>query len=261
MNTTPDRAVLTVAMLFLSLTALNAAPATGPLRTHPANSRYFTDGTTNSGGSLKAVYLTGSHTWASLQDIGLSNPPPRFDFAAYLDVLERHHHNMIRLWRWELPRWAERGKAQTFYCVPQPWKRAGPGEALDGQPRFDLQQFDADYFQRLRTRTETAGRRGIYVSIMLFEGWGLRFVPNAWKAHPFHPANTVNLAEDDVKGIQGIELFSFGSPRALGFQEAYVRQVIDTVNDLDNVLYEIANESDFATTEWQYHMIRFIKKY
>ena len=26
-------------------------------------------------------------------------------------------------------------------------------------------------------------------------------------------------------------------------QEAYVRKVVDTVNDLDNVLYEISNES------------------
>jgi hypothetical protein len=37
--------------------------------------------------------------------------------------------------------------------------------------------------------------------------------------------------------------------------------VINTVNDLDNVLFEIANESDFSTTEWQYHMIRFIKEH
>ena len=27
-------------------------------------------------------------------------------------------------------------------------------------------------------------------------------------------------------------------------QEAYIRKVIDTVNDLDNVLYEISNESN-----------------
>ena len=46
-------------------------------------------------------------------------------------------------------------------------------------------------------------------------------------------------------------------------QEAYVRKVIDTVNDLDNVLYEIINEDTGspANTEWQYHMIRFIKDY
>ncbi|MCI0540533.1 MAG: hypothetical protein L0Z50_35480, partial [Verrucomicrobiales bacterium] len=44
-------------------------------------------------------------------------------------------------------------------------------------------------------------------------------------------------------------------------QEAYVRQVIDTVGDLDNVLYEIANESGTYSTEWHYHLIRFIKEY
>ena len=43
-----------------------AAPASGPLRVHPTNTRYFTDGTKYSDGSLKAVYLTGSHTWGNL---------------------------------------------------------------------------------------------------------------------------------------------------------------------------------------------------
>src|SRR5512133_354423 len=83
-----------------------AAPASGPLRVHPANPRYFADG------SGKAVFLTGSHTWASLQDMGLANPPSAFDFPAYLDLLDRHHHNFIRLWRWEFSQWTERGKQQ-----------------------------------------------------------------------------------------------------------------------------------------------------
>jgi hypothetical protein len=47
----------------------------------------------------------------------------------------------------------------------------------------------------------------------------------------------------------------------LELQQAYVRKVIDTVNDLDNVLYEIANESFGDSTEWQYHLIRFVKEY
>jgi hypothetical protein len=34
---------------------------------------------------------------------------------------------------------------------------------------------------------------------------------------------------------------------------------MDTVNDLDNVLYEIINESGAYSIEWQYHLIRFIK--
>ena len=43
----------------------------------------------------------------------------------------------------------------------------------------------------------------------------------------------------------------------LRLQEAYVKKVIETVNDLDNVLYEIINEG--GATKWQYHMIRYIK--
>ena len=70
MSTKPARAALTAAALLFALAALNAAPAAGPLRVHPQNPRYFTDGTTNADGSLKAVFLTGSHTWSNLQDIG-----------------------------------------------------------------------------------------------------------------------------------------------------------------------------------------------
>jgi hypothetical protein len=36
--------------------------ASGPLKIHPDNPRYFTDG------SGKAIYLTGSHTWAVLHE-------------------------------------------------------------------------------------------------------------------------------------------------------------------------------------------------
>ncbi len=38
-------------------------------------------------------------------------------------------------------------------------------------------------------------------------------------------------------------------------------KVIDTVNDLDNVLYETVNEGDGTSVDWQYHMIDFIKSY
>lgn len=230
--------------------------AAGPLRRSEQNPRYFTDD------SGQAIYLTGSHTWASLQDFGTRYPATPFDFPAYLSLLERHHHNFIRLWRWEFPHWIESQGAQVFYCSPQPWARSGPGQALDGQLKFNLERFDSSYFERLRNRTQAAAQRGIYVSIMLFEGWGLRFVPGGARAHPFYPENNVNgtgeFLKDDFKGI---DLFTLARPQVLALQEAYVRKVIDTVNDLDNVLYEIANESDFTTTEWQYHMIRFVKAY
>jgi hypothetical protein len=47
-----------------------AAPPAGPLRIHPENPRYFTAGARMPDGSLRAVYLTGAHTWNNLVDMG-----------------------------------------------------------------------------------------------------------------------------------------------------------------------------------------------
>src|SRR6516162_4109210 len=71
--------------------------AMGPLRVHPKNPRYFADG------NGRAVYLTGSHTWANLQDQGPKDPPKPFDYGAYLDFLVERNHNVIRLWAWSRP--------------------------------------------------------------------------------------------------------------------------------------------------------------
>jgi len=248
------------ALAIAGLATAGRAPATGPLRVHPTNPRYFTDG------SGRAVYLTGSHTWSNLVDMGPSDPPPKFDFDACLDWMVKLDHNFIRLWTWELTTWDTRangrwGKPKPHFCRPQPWLRTGPGKALDGKPKFDLAKFDPDYFTRLRTRVEAAGKRGIYVSIMLFEGWGLQFSPGAWKAHPLNAANNLQGVHGDTNGDgKGLEVHELGNKAVTAVQEAYVRKVIDTVGDLDNVLYEISNENHPQSTEWQYHMIRFIKR-
>lgn len=233
-------------------------PATGPLRVSSANPRYFADP------SGKIVYLTGSHVWNSLQDMGETDPPPPFDWQAYLDFLQRYHHNFVRLWRWELVSWdtsSVRRKAKLT-TAPHPWKRTGPGQALDGKPKFDLMQFDEAYFTRLRQRVRAARDRGIYVSIMLFEGWGLQRVPSAWKAHPFHSANNVNGIDGDANGdSKGLEIHTLSTPPVTTIQEAYVCKVVDTVNDLDNVLFEVSNENHPPSTEWQYHIIRYVRQY
>jgi hypothetical protein len=57
----------------------------------------------------------------------------------------------------------------------------------------------------------------------------------------------------------GIEIHTLKVPAVLEVQKAYARKVIQTVNDLDNVLYEICNEGGRHTREWQYEMVRFIK--
>src|SRR5438093_2555442 len=80
-----------------------------------------------------------------------------------------------------------------------PWKRVGPDVALDGRPKFDLMRLDQAYFDRLRSRVLAAGERGLYVSIMLFEGHALRFskAPWRWDGHPFNKSNNLNAIDGD----------------------------------------------------------------
>lgn len=234
----------------------NITPAKGPLKVHPSNPRYFTDGTG------KAIYLVGSHTWSNFKDMGKTEPPPSFDFEGYLDFLKKYNHNFIRLWTWELSTYTYDG--EIIYAQPFPWKRTGQKKALDGKPKFDLKQFNQAYFDRLRSRVVSAGEQGIYVSIMLFEGHGLHasLKPWCWNGHPFNVNNNINGIDGDQDGDgRGLETHTLKIPEITSLQEAYVRKVIDTVNDLDNVLYEIANESGSYSTEWQYHIIDYIHQY
>ncbi|MEJ2705095.1 MAG: DUF6298 domain-containing protein [Sedimentisphaerales bacterium] len=241
-----------------------AQTAAGPLRVLASNPRYFTaDGKT-------PVYLTGSHTWANLQDGGYRGVTPDFDYLRYLDFLEQYHHNFIRLWTWEHTSYSH-GPLQHIRWEPTCFLRTGPGNALDGYPRYDLNAVNQAFLDRLRNRVAVAGQRGIYVSVMLFQGFSVsqktnkRADPskgNPWAGHPFNRANNINGIDGDPNGDQkGNEIHTLSIPTITRIQEAYVRRVIDAINDLDNVLWEIGNELDGASTEWQYHMIRFIKEY
>jgi hypothetical protein len=167
---------------------------------HPANPRYFTDGTKRPDGSLTAIYLTGLHTWANLIDRGPGDPPPAFDFDGYLKFLQEHHHNFIRLWGRHVSWYHDYGEGE-LHAAPLAWPRTGPGTALDGKPKFELSRFNAVYFDRLRQRTIAAGDRGIYVSVMLFGG--SNECRGGWRGKPFNSQNNVNSIDGDPSGGWG----------------------------------------------------------
>jgi hypothetical protein len=255
--------------------------AAGPLVASAVNPRYFTV-VSNSARDGAAVYLTGSHLNNNFHDgMGLgadcAENSEQFDFDAYLEFLKDHDLNFIRLWRWEHFR-SQLGPVHIC-MTPQPWPRTGPGTASDGKPKFDLSKFDDGHFGRLRDRVAAAGKMGIYVDVMLFDGFGLHLTapPDNIEGHPFHAANNVNgLGITSIVDYQVLPL----DPGIQALQEAYIRKVVDTVHDLPNVLYEVANESSGDTadsvelpdgtvihtrigdsTEWQYWVIGFVKQY
>lgn len=73
---------------------------------------------------------------------------------------------------------------------------------------------------RLRRRVVEAANQGVYVSVMLFEGWAMQRMKNAWLSHPFHPDNNINGIDGDRNGDgRGLELHTLGmvadTPRPL----------------------------------------------
>ena len=235
--------------------------ATGPLRVNPANPRYFTDG------SGKAILLVGSHTWRDFQAFGAGNPPPdNFDYIGYLSFLKANNLNFLRLWDWEEAK-GPAGYPANYLISPLPYLRPGPGTAQDGLAKFDVSQFNQAYFDRMRQHVMDAGNRGIYVDIQLFNGWSVGSKgggASPWPNHPFNSSSNINGIDGDPNGDgNGYEVETLSIPAITALQDAYVRKVIDTVNDLDNVLYEICNESEggAAYVAWQNHMIDLIHAY
>ena len=259
--------------------------AAGPLVVAAANPRCFTIRSGN-GDGRRAIYLTGSHIWNNFHDgmgpgAGCAATPELFDYNAYLTFVQEHGHNFIRLWRWEQFQSQAAGGDFHLCMTPQPWLRTGPGNAKDGKPKFDLTTFDPAYFDRLHQRVSAAGAAGIYVAVMLFDGWALHLgpAPDNVEGHPFHAANNVNgIAIQSIRDYQVLPL----ARGVQAIQEAYIRNVVDTLHDLPNVLWEVANESvgggavdqSFAemlglgdppdwgdSTHWQYWVINFVKQY
>jgi hypothetical protein len=245
------------------------APKT--LRVNAKNPRYFDNG------FGRAIVLSGvNHGW-ELQDNGWSTPYT-LDWDGFLDYLESYQLNYIRLWKTESTIGREKTDQLT---TPMPYERTGPGMAIDGERKFDLDRFNQAYFDRMRKRCIDARKRGMYVCVMLFEKHSTfnqksddgREYP--WKAHPFHPSNNISGVSPDInKDGTPQEIHHIPEEnqdaksiiqarRTLFYQEAYIRKVVDTLNDLDNVIFEVCNEAlpDDATDRWQIYLANYFKNY
>jgi hypothetical protein len=164
--------------LFSGACFLAPAKAGGPLSVESNNPRFFVDSTG------KTIYLTGVHLNSSLVD---RSDKAVLDFSSYLDFLQKYEHNFVRLWEWEQAAWTRESNTK-FNFDPLPYQRKGLGTALDGGRKFDLTRFNQAYFDRLRSRVVEAGERGIYVSVMLFQGFKQPAQSNWWRQSMDRPS-------------------------------------------------------------------------
>ncbi len=233
-----------------------SVPIESPLKVLSTNSHYFTDDTG------RAVYLTGSHTWNTLQDWGTDGSVHPTDFAAFVRLLVSHHHNFTLLWTTELPKVHALPSVATsppdFTVAPFPWQRTGPGKASDGKLKFDLTKFNPAFFERLRDRVQQLHAVGIYAGVYLLTGEFVNRFRSPTDGYPFTGSNNVNGINDGG----GVASVTMTAPNAItAFQDAYVKKMIDTLSNLPNVLWAVSEEAPANSVWWNNHLISLVHSY
>jgi hypothetical protein len=253
---------LVVLWCWMSTLAAQPAPGriNGPLVVS-SNPNYFQD----AGGNV--LILNGSQTWNTLQDWGSNGQPQTLDFDAFVKFLTAHGHNFTLLWYTELPKFCNfpstASSPPEVTVTPHPWQRTGPGSATDGNPKFDLTKFNPTYFDRLRKRVEVLRDAGIYVGVYLFTGEWQNIFRCPGDGYPFTGANNINGVDDGYTGgAKGIGSVTMTAPNNITiFQDTYVEKLVDTLNDLPNVLWIVSEEAPANSTWWNDHHISHLRAY
>ena len=219
--------------LLVAVLALAAAPSMGaePIRTHPENPRYFLFQ-----GKPTFLITSGEHYGAVLNR--------RFDYGPYLDELQKRGFNLTRTFAGAYLEVDGSFKIPNNTLAPPLDQYQSPWARRDG--KYDLDQFDPAYFERLKSFVDEANRRGVVVELVLF---CTLYGDDLWAINPMNARNNV----DGVGDCPREEVYTLKHPELLKRQLAFVDRVVRELNGFDNLYYEICNEPYFhgVTLDWQ----------
>jgi len=214
----------------------------------------------------KPVVMIGDYEASPTAPTGVPMDP-NYDHRAFFDTLKANGLNFAKVWIFygvEAEYDSETAFDEYHRFNLLPYLRVGPGLANDSRPKYDLSQFNPYYFERMAAACAAARERGIYLHLVLIDGWIFR-IPVLWKFHAYNRANNVNGVDGDPKNTgmstdpeQGS--CSLGNTQVLQVEKAYLRRLLDAVNDFDNLLFEVSNEN-YYNLEWELSMARFVHEY
>lgn len=235
-------------MLLLSALQFHLATAADPIRLHPENGHYF------QWKGRPTILVTSGEHYGALLNLD-------FDFVRYFAALERDGLNHTRIFSGtyrELP--GGHGIINNTLAPAKekflsPWIRSGEAGYFDGGNKFDLRDYDPEYFRRLRSLMTEAGKRGIVVELTLFCPL---YTTGEWDVSPFNVRNNVN----EIGSCPREEVLTLKHPELVKIQEDFVRKIAHELNDFDNLYYEICNEPYVRNVpqEWEHRMLAILRE-
>src|SRR5581483_8654291 len=201
-------------------------PGPVPIAIHPENPKYFLFR------GKPLVLVAATEHYGSVVN-------RRFDFERYLAEAADKKQTVTRLFL--LFRELQSARNPCSPVKPEspdfvaPWPRTGPGRAMDGEPIYDLDQWNPEYFDRLHRFLSRASELGIVVELTVFSN---TYADNIWALNPLHDKNN----RQGVGNVEWPEYNSLRNKALVDRQEAYARKIIQETSAYDNVYYEICNE-------------------
>ena len=192
-----------------------------------------------------------------------------FNYIAYLNALQKEGMNNTRVFsgiyveRKNDIKWL--GHNNTLAPSPNklitPWKRSNIPGYPNGGNKFDLDQWNDEYFVRAKDLLAQAAKRGILIEFTLF---GNQYGDGIYSYSPLYPDN--NIQGVGVKRKDGfLDFQSLKDSTLLARQDAFVIKVVKELNGFDNLFYEVSNEpynavkDSSAIDKWHIHLINLIR--
>lgn len=126
-------------------------------------------------------------------------------------------------------------------------------------------QIDPAFFGRLRDWVKALNQAGICPGVYMFTTKFLLRVRCPTEGYRFSGANNINGIDDGYREgnvAASVASVTMTATNAItGFQDAYVRKVVETSNDLPNVLWIVSEEAPKDSLWWNAHLIALIRDY
>lgn len=209
------------------------------------------------------ILITSAEHYGALLNLG-------FNYITYFDALKKQGMNNTRVFsgsyveRKNDIKWMQYNNT----LAPQPnkliapWKRSNVTGYINGGNKFNLDQWDNEYFVRLKDLVRQAGSRGIMIELTLF---GNQYNDSTYSYSPLYADN--NIQGIGKKGEKNFLQFqSLADSALVARQEAMVVKILKEMNPFDNIYYEISNEpynevtDSSVVNEWHKHFANIIKK-
>ncbi|NQU87661.1 MAG: hypothetical protein HQ541_18065 [Mariniphaga sp.] len=201
---------------------------TQPIALHPYNPHYFVyDG-------KPTLLITSAEHYGAVLNLD-------FGYKKYLKTMSDEGMNYTRIFTGSYVEIPGSFNIENNTLSPvtgrfiTPWKRTSEPGLFKGENKFDLSQWDEEYFMRLNDFISEADKYDIVVEVTLFCS---TYQDASWERNPFNHQNNINgLPVLDRKKSNTIY-----NGELIDYQKKMVQKIVFELNDFDNVFYEIQNE-------------------